>query len=382
MTDRRIALALSALALALTGAPAAQAAPVLYGATGIDDRDTNPPPPSNLYTIDPLTGAGTAIGQIGFPISGLAVDPTTQTLYAVTAGVERSTVPRALLTLNPANGAATVVGSLGTNEIEDIAFDSRGTLYGWNTAGDVLATINKSNGGVTNLGGSGAGVTFGGGLAFNGDNALLGLLDGDDGNLWYVNAATGAATKNRLLAGSPNRTGATLASAEFGCDGTTLYSVVNDYGAPPTYLVTINMTNGDILTRGVTVPGLDAIAFRDCGKRDATAPLVGLLSAAKQKLSTLRSSGLKFGLKVNEPARFEVTLLGRLSTKGARGKARVLAKATVTRSTAGQFTVTLRPNAAMRKRLRQEKRLPGTLRVKATDAAGNVTTRTKTLTFR
>ena len=142
------------------------------------------------------------------------------------------------------------------------------------------------------------------------------------------------------------------------------------------------MTNGDILTRGVTVPRLDALAFRDCTKRDATAPLVSLLSAAKQKLSTLRSSGLKFTLKVNEPAKLEVTLLGRLTKNGARGKSRVLAKATVSSSSAGQFTVTLRPNAAMRKRLQSEKRLPGTLQVKATDAARNVTTRTKTLTFR
>ena len=48
-----------------------------------------------------------------------------------------------MLTINPATGAATVVGSLGTNEIEDIAFDSRGALYGWNTADDVLVTINS-----------------------------------------------------------------------------------------------------------------------------------------------------------------------------------------------------------------------------------------------
>ena len=46
------------------------------------------------------------------------------------------------------------------------------------------------------------------------------------------------------------------------------------------------------------------------------------------------------------------------------------------------MTVTLKPSAALRRKLRKEKRLPGLLSVKATDAAGNDATRTKTLTFR
>jgi hypothetical protein len=50
---------------------------------------------------------------------------------------------------------------------------------------------------------------------------------------------------------------------------------------------------------------------------------------------------------------------------------------------AGQtVTVTVKPTAAMLRRIRREKRLPGLLSVKATDAAGNVSTRTKALSFR
>jgi len=383
MTDRRIVLALSALALALAGAPAAQAAPVLYGATGIDANDTSPPPASNLFKIDPLTGAGTSVGQIGFPITGLATDPTTGILYAATAGVERATTPRVLLTIDTATGRPTVVGTLA-GEIEDLAFDAAGNLFGWNTVGDTLAKINKATGAVTN-GTSGAGrVTFGGGLAFSGANALFGLLNGDDGNMWLINAQSGFASKDRQLNGTPNKTGALLSSAEFDCKGSTLYSVVNDYGVPPTYLVTINTLNGDIVTRGVTVSALDSIAWVGCSAkdRDSTRPLVSLLTPARQKVSDLRGSGLQFKLRVNEPAKFTFTLLGRLSSKGKRGKARELATATATRTAYGEFTVTLRPNAAMRTRLRKEKKVPGLFRLTATDAAGNVTTRTKPMEFR
>ena len=46
------------------------------------------------------------------------------------------------------------------------------------------------------------------------------------------------------------------------------------------------------------------------------------------------------------------------------------------------MTVTVKATAAMRKKLRQEKRLPGLFSVTATDAAGNTATRTKAVSFR
>jgi hypothetical protein len=382
MTHRRIVLALGALALG-SFAPAAQAAPVLYGATGVDATDTSPPPVSSLYTIDPLTGVGKAVGPIGFSITGLAVDPS-GTLYGATAGVEGAGTTRQLLTINTKTGAGTVVGSLGANEIEDIAFNAAGSLYGWNTLGDDLAFITrKPSVTAPTVGDSGAGLTFGGGIAFDKRGVLFGLLNGDDGNLWTINPATGAATKGRRLSGSPNTSGALLSAATFGCDRTTLYSVVNDYGDPPTYLVTINTQNGDITTRGQTVPRLDAIAFGGC-PNDGLGPRVSLLSNARQRLSTLRSTGLKFKLSVDEGAKLEVRIQGRFTrARGGRAALRLLATKTVKRAEAKQVvTVTLKPSKALRQRLRREKRLPALLRVKATDESGSITTRTKTLVFR
>ena len=396
-TKHRFAVALGTAALAAGGlAPAAGAAPVLYGATGADSTDTSPPPASSLYMINPANGAATPIGPIGSAITGLAVDPASGTLYGVSADVERAGTPRQLLTINPATGAGTVVGSLGTSEIEDIAFDAAGHLYGWNTVGDDLAQISKSAPvSVTNVGTSGAGVTFGGGLAFGVNGALYGLLNGDDGNLWTVDPVSGVATKSRALDGSPNTSGAQLAAATFGCDGKTLYSAVNDYGDPPSYLVTVNTENGDIHSLGETVPRLDALAFAGCpttqsgaapaapsAVKDTTRPVISLLSKNRQALKSLRAGGLKFTLKVSEPAKLRVTLTGRLTKNHARGKTIQLVRINVNSASAGEITVTLRPSSAMRARLRKEKRLPGTLRIQATDAAGNTATRTKSISFR
>src|SRR6478752_9650871 len=100
-------------ALMATGAlcaSAASAAPVLYGATGVAADDTLPA--SNLYTINPDTGAATSIGSIGEAITGLAFDNADGgKLYGVTAGVYLSGAERQLLLINPATGASTVVGS-------------------------------------------------------------------------------------------------------------------------------------------------------------------------------------------------------------------------------------------------------------------------------
>ena len=81
-------------------ASAASAAPVLYGATGVAADDTLPA--SNLYTINPDTGAATSIGSIGEAITGLAFDNADGgKLYGVTGGVYLSGKERKLLLDQP-----------------------------------------------------------------------------------------------------------------------------------------------------------------------------------------------------------------------------------------------------------------------------------------
>ncbi len=264
MTRRPFRAAMTAAAVlgaAAAFSPVASAAPVLFGATGASDTDTLPA--SNLYTLNPSTGAATSVGSIGKAITGLAYDDTSATLYGVTAGVSLDGTERQLLVINQTSGSSTVVGSLGTNEIEDIAFTPQGQLYGWNESGDDLVKIDKATGAVTKVGESGLGVTFGNGIAFNPQGQLYGFLDGDFGHVSRIDPGTGAVTAGAHLSNSPNKTGNMISSADVDCDSVTMWGVVNDFGAASN-LVTIDTLTGVITNKGTSVKGLDAIAWAGC----------------------------------------------------------------------------------------------------------------------
>jgi Bacterial Ig domain len=108
---------------------------------------------TKLYTLDPANGQILSTpGLIGYPVTGLAIQPGTGVLYGVTTGTD----PR-LITINKATGTGTVVGSLFnplpspclTGPIADITFASDGTLYGWSEHSDDLVTINLITGVAT-----------------------------------------------------------------------------------------------------------------------------------------------------------------------------------------------------------------------------------------
>ncbi|MGH9580093.1 MAG: hypothetical protein ACRD2R_03790 [Terriglobales bacterium] len=141
---------------------AAVAAPQA-GAQGLQifsiDRDSD-----QLRRIDPVSGAtisSVTITLAGFTVNGgtgLAVDPTTGTMYALLV-VSPPTVPgvRRLVTVDPATGVATDIGNAndGTSlSMADITFDSAGVLYGVTGDGsaslpETLFTLNKATGAAT-----------------------------------------------------------------------------------------------------------------------------------------------------------------------------------------------------------------------------------------
>ncbi len=78
-------------------------------------------------TVNTASGALTTIGATGFgPISGLAYDETTNTMYGVTAGSGASN----LITLNLTTGLGTLVGATGYSAVGSIEFGPDGNLYG------------------------------------------------------------------------------------------------------------------------------------------------------------------------------------------------------------------------------------------------------------
>jgi Calx-beta domain-containing protein len=260
-----VALAVGLLALlALPAGASALPEPTLFETTGGTGESSKTAPASELYKVNPATGATTSVGNTGYAITGLAQDPTTGTLYAVSNN-NSVTAPLTLLTLNPANGAATPIGSLTGNRIADISFNSQGQLFGWDETGDDLASIDKGTGAVTVI--PSALGTYGSGNSFDREDNLWLFSEGEgeqginnEGSYFTVNTSTGEGTfRGRLTPIDEHRS--SISAAAFDCARTTVYATVNNYGEPPANLVTINLSNGLLTNKGLTVTAADGLEW-------------------------------------------------------------------------------------------------------------------------
>lgn len=105
--------------------------------------------PSELATIDPVTGLVTSVGLTGIdrPLGGLAYDGT---LYAINAG---GASPASLFTVDLGTGAAALVGSTGV-QLTGLEFGVDGLLYalGRGSNNDELFTLDPTTGAATLLG--------------------------------------------------------------------------------------------------------------------------------------------------------------------------------------------------------------------------------------
>jgi hypothetical protein len=224
----------------------------LYSATGGSVS-------SNLNVINQSTGAlVTAVGPIGFAVTGMAVHPGTGVLYGVTSANSPSN-PSSLITINKSTGAGTLVGGFGGigGPIADITFTPDGTLYGWCECSDDLVTINTATGVATVVGSSGI-STFGSGLASDSSGTLFYAGDGANDSLRTVSRTTGLTTIVTTMTGSPQ--GDAVPALAFHPGGT-LYGLDGLDGNPNVTLITINTTTGAVTTVGATLNGTDAIAF-------------------------------------------------------------------------------------------------------------------------
>ena len=138
---------------------------------------------STLYSINPSSGSGTAIGSgAGAVLNALAFSPS-GTLYA--AGGD------SLYTVDPSTGTATDIGSGAYTSSGDLEFDSSGTLYLTSTSnnGDQLFAVNPATGQGTLIGNIGYSEVYG--LAyFNG--VMYGFTGA--GAVISIDLTTGAGT--------------------------------------------------------------------------------------------------------------------------------------------------------------------------------------------
>jgi hypothetical protein len=304
----RVLVGLTALlaSLVVVSSAAALPAPSLFLTTGGVGDPKVTPPPSNLWNVNPATGAASSVGNTGYAITGMAQDPTTGVLYAVSNFKSPST-PLALLTINPATGAATQIGTFGKEQkIADIAFNSIGQLFGWwDEPEDNLVSIDKLTGTVTKIGDAGI-STYGSGSDFDINDTfwLLGEGEGevppnDEGTYWTVDTATGVPTaRGRLTPIDENES--SISAASFDCSRTTLYATVNNYGDPPANLVTVDLASGLLSNKGGVPIGADGLVwYCPLAFEFATGPIK--VAAKKQTLTlpVIRGPRIKGAASVN-----------------------------------------------------------------------------------
>lgn len=170
--------------------PSTKGAYRLLGTT-IDQVANN----STLVEIDPQTGALIkTIGTVGYQVNGLEYDKKSNKLYGTTSSND-PTFPNGLIQINLQTGSGTPIGSgSGFSQILNPTVNSMGKLYAWTEDFDDLVTVNTTTGVATVVGDTGLGyLSWEHGLAFDKNDNLF-LVNGDIGEVYTINPATGAGT--------------------------------------------------------------------------------------------------------------------------------------------------------------------------------------------
>ncbi|MCX6271194.1 MAG: GEVED domain-containing protein [Bacteroidetes bacterium] len=155
---------------------------------------------SDLFIIDPVTGATTIVGPCGAVVQDIAFDWTTNTMYGLSSGANFYTVD--ILT-----GAATLLGNIGSGLFVNIACDQNGVLFATDIIADNLWTINKTTAVGTIIGSIGFNANYAQDMEFdNSDNTMYMAafnLTTFQGELRTVDVTSGATTMVGTFPGNP-----------------------------------------------------------------------------------------------------------------------------------------------------------------------------------
>jgi len=121
-----------------------------------------------LVSVDPATGAQTPLGLIsldsGFAWTGMALDPTSLTMYASASGASTSN----LYVIDLTAPAARLIGEITNAPVAiALAADDTGQLYTYDTDSDMLVRVDKATGAGAVVGYIGFDARFGQGMDFD-----------------------------------------------------------------------------------------------------------------------------------------------------------------------------------------------------------------------
>jgi len=233
-----------AMAVSLSVAsPASARADILYGVTFGDQ----------LFTVNPVTGAGTLVGNLSSTMSAFGLAAYQNRLYTYDQVTDR------IHELNPLTGATLSSINIGAGDLigeGDVALrPTDGIGFLTVSAGNVgtLYTFNLNTGTSAIIGGLNGLVESIDGLAFNSANVMYGLSQ-NTGNLYIINQATGAET----LVGATGVVDQLLSGLAFRDDGSLWAAFTNGN------LYRLNVATGAATLVGATgftqISGLTALS--------------------------------------------------------------------------------------------------------------------------
>ena len=162
-----------------------------------------------LKMVDIATGVATSLVSVPCPMAGtggiwteLAIDKNDGTFYATATDITASN----LYTIDPGTGAITLVGSTGIAAVISCTIDLSGVMYAFDIVSDNTYTINLSTGAGTLLGPAGFAGNYAQGMGYDAANDIVYLAAySASAELRTLNTTTGATT---FVAALPGETGA------------------------------------------------------------------------------------------------------------------------------------------------------------------------------
>lgn len=153
-------------------------------------------------TIDTATGAVTNLG-VSTPNAGESWTGLTGTMTGMFYGSATTCSASTLYTVDPATGAATAVGPITNGPcIIDIAATPAGDLYGVDIVGDVLVKIDPATGAGTVVGPTGVAANYAQGMDYDDLNGILYWASySTQAELRVIDTTTGASTLIGTLPG-------------------------------------------------------------------------------------------------------------------------------------------------------------------------------------